>query len=67
LNWAGKVKEIKFIVILFLMVATKIKIAETIIFPIVTYGTESWTGKKLTSLSCGCGEKCYEYYGQREE
>jgi hypothetical protein len=25
------------------MVATKIKIAETIIFPVVTYGSESWT------------------------
>jgi hypothetical protein len=25
------------------MVATKIKITETIIFPIVTYGSESWT------------------------
>jgi hypothetical protein len=25
------------------MVATKIKIAETIIFPIVSYGSESWT------------------------
>jgi hypothetical protein len=26
--------------------ATKIKIAETIIFPIVTYGSESWTARK---------------------
>jgi hypothetical protein len=26
--------------------ATKIKIAETIIFPTVTYGTESWTVRK---------------------
>jgi hypothetical protein len=26
--------------------ATKIKIAETIIFPIVTYGSESWTKRK---------------------
>jgi hypothetical protein len=26
--------------------ATKIKIAETIIFPIVTYGSKSWTVKK---------------------
>jgi hypothetical protein len=26
--------------------AVKIKIAETIIFPIVTYGTESWTVRK---------------------
>jgi hypothetical protein len=28
------------------MVATKIKIAETIIFPIVTYGSESWMVQK---------------------
>jgi hypothetical protein len=28
------------------MVATKIKTAETIIFPIVTYGSESWTVRK---------------------
>jgi hypothetical protein len=28
------------------MVATKIKIAETIIFPIVTYGSESWMVRK---------------------
>jgi hypothetical protein len=46
LNWVGKVKELKFIGIVFLMVATKIKIAETIIFPIVTYGTESWMVRK---------------------
>jgi hypothetical protein len=26
-----------------IMKATKIKIAENIIFPIVTYGSESWT------------------------
>jgi len=26
--------------------ATKIKIAETIIFPTVTYGSESWTVRK---------------------
>jgi hypothetical protein len=41
--------------------ATKIKIAETIIFPTVTYGSESWTvrkrGKKIMLLSYGCGEE----------
>jgi hypothetical protein len=26
--------------------ATKIKIAETVIFPTVTYGSESWTERK---------------------
>jgi hypothetical protein len=52
-------------------VATKIKIAETIIFQVVTYGSESWTvrktGKKLTPLSYGRGEKSYEYRGQKVE
>jgi hypothetical protein len=42
--------------------ATKIKIAETIIFPTVTYGSESWTvrkrkGKKLMPFKYGRGEE----------
>jgi hypothetical protein len=51
--------------------ATKIKIAETVILPAVTYGSESWTvrkkerEKKLMPLSCGRGEKYYEFRGQR--
>jgi hypothetical protein len=52
--------------------ATKIKIAETVIFPAVTYGSESWTvgkkeRKKLMPLSYGRGEKFYEFRGQRRE
>jgi hypothetical protein len=52
--------------------ATKIKIAETIIFPTVTYGSKSWTvqkreRKKLMHLSYGCGEEFYECPGQRRE
>ena len=54
--------------------ATKIKIAETIIFPIVTYRNESWTvrnkerkKKKLMLLSYGRGEEFYEFCGQRGE
>jgi hypothetical protein len=53
--------------------ATKIKIAETIIFPTVTYGSESWTvqkrerKKKLKFLSYGRGEEFYEFPGQRRE
>ena len=50
--------------------ATKIQIAETIIFLTVTYGSESWTvrkkerqKKKLRPLSCGCGEGFYKYPG----
>jgi hypothetical protein len=50
---------------------TKIKIAETVIFPAVTYGSESWTvrkrkGKKLMSLSYGRGEEFYEFRGHRK-
>jgi len=53
--------------------ATKIQIAETIVFLTVTYGSESWTvrkrkgKKKLRPLSCGCGEGFYKYPGQRRE
>jgi len=53
--------------------ATKIKIAETIIFPIVTYGSESWMvrnkerKKKLMLLSYGRGEEFYEFRGHRGE
>ena len=42
---------------------TKIKIAETLVFPIVTYRSESWTtrkkdrGKKVTFLNNGYGGK----------
>jgi hypothetical protein len=54
------------------MKATKIKITETIIFPTVTYGSESWTvrkkeRKKLIPLSYGRGEEFYEFCGQRGE
>jgi hypothetical protein len=53
--------------------ATKIKIAETIIFPTVTYGSERWTvrkkerKKKIMLLSYGYGEEFYEFPGQRRE
>jgi hypothetical protein len=54
-------------------VTTKSKIVETMIYPIVTYGSESWTlrkkerKKKSMLLSYGHGEKCYEHHGQIEE
>ena len=53
--------------------ATKTEIAETIIFPIVTYGSESWMvrnkerKKKLMLLSYGRGEEFYEFRGHRGE
>ena len=52
---------------------TKFKIVETMVFPIVTYGSESWTvrkkerKKKSMLLSYGHGEECYERLGQIEE
>jgi hypothetical protein len=51
---------------------TKIKIAVTVIFPAVTYGSESWTvrktekEKKLMSLGYGRGEEFYEFRGRRK-
>jgi len=52
--------------------ATKIKIAETVIYPIATYESESWTvrkkeRKKFMPLSYGRGEKFYEFRVQRRE
>ena len=39
----------------------KVHMVKTIVFPVVTYGCESWTRKKLSAeelvlLSCGVGE-----------
>jgi hypothetical protein len=55
-----------------IMKATKIKVAETIIFPTVTYGSESWmvrkkVWKKLMPLSYKCGEEFYKYRRHRGE
>jgi hypothetical protein len=52
--------------------ATKIKIAETVIFPTVTHRSESWTvqkkeRKKLMLLSYRHGEEFYEFPGQGRE
>jgi hypothetical protein len=48
--------------------ASKIKIGETVTFPTVTFGSESWTvwkkgRKKLMPLSCGHGERFYKFPG----
>jgi hypothetical protein len=52
-------------------VTTKSKIVETMIFPIVTYGSKSWMvrkkEKKKMLLSYGHVEGCYERHGQIEE
>jgi hypothetical protein len=51
---------------------TKIAKAETVIFPSVTYGIESWMvrkkeRKKFMPLSYGHGEEFYKFRGQRRE
>jgi hypothetical protein len=50
---------------------TKVKLVQTIVFPAVLYGCESWTlmkadKMKLDALSYGRGEDCSEYHGQQE-
>ena len=40
---------------------TKVHLVETMVFPVVMYGCESWTGRKLSTkelmlLNCGVGE-----------
>ena len=52
--------------------ATKIEITETVIFPTVKHGSESWMvrkkeRKKMMPSSYGCGEEFYEFRGQRRE
>lgn len=47
---------------------TKCRLIQAIVFPISTYGCESWTVKKLIEgllmpLSCGVGESSQGYYG----
>ena len=44
---------------------TKVHIAKAIVFPVLTYGCESWTIKKaerqrIDALVCGVGEECLE-------
>jgi len=51
--------------------ATKIKIAETVIFPTVTYGSESWTvwkkeRKKTDVFELWRGERFYKFPRQRK-
>ena len=40
---------------------TKVHLVKTMVFPVVVYGCESWTGRKLSAkelmfLNCGVGE-----------
>ena len=42
--------------------STKVHLVKTVVFPVVTYGCESWTIKlsveELMLLNCGVGEDC---------
>ena len=45
--------------------ATKVHLAKAMVFPVVTYGCESWTVKKaecwrIDDLNCGVGEDSWE-------
>ena len=47
---------------------TKVRLVKAMIFPVVMYGCESWTIKKLSSeelilLNCGVGEDSRESLG----
>ena len=49
-------------------VPTKVLLVKAIVFPVVMYGCESWTIKKLSSeelmlLNCGVGEDSWESLG----
>ena len=40
---------------------TKVRLVKAVVFPVVMYGCESWTGRKLSAeelmlLNCGVGE-----------
>ena len=48
--------------------STKVSLVKTMVFPVVTYGCESWTIKKaecrrIDALNCGIGEDCSESHG----
>ena len=47
---------------------TKVCLVNAMVFPVVTYGCESWTIKKLSTkelmvLNCGVGEDSWEFLG----
>ena len=49
---------------------TKVRTVKVIVFPVVTYGCESWTKKKqnakeLMPLNCGAGENSWKSLGQQ--
>ena len=45
----------------YITLPTKVHLVKAIVFPVVMYGCESWTGRKLSAeelmlLNCGVGE-----------
>ena len=49
---------------------TKVHLVKAIVFPVVMYGCESWTVRKLSTeelmlLNCGVGEDSWESLGQQ--
>ena len=50
--------------------ATKVRLVKALVFPVVVYGCESWTIRKLSTeelmlLNCGVGEDSWESLGQQ--
>ena len=51
---------------------TKVRLVKAMVFPVVMYGCESWTKRKLSSeeltlLNCGVGEDSSEFLGLQGE
>ena len=51
---------------------TKVHLVKAMVFPVVTYGCESWTVKKaeheeLLLLNCGVGEDSWESFGLQDD
>ena len=45
---------------------TKVCLVKAMVFPVVTYGHESWT-EELMLLNCGAGEHSRESFGLEED
>ena len=51
----------KLYIIVLVLLSTKVRLVKAMVFPVVMYGCESWTIKKLSAeelmlLNCGVGE-----------
>ena len=51
---------------------TKVHVVKAMIFPVVMYGCESWTIRRLSAeelmlLYCGAGEDSWEFLGQQDD